>query len=58
MQSIAAGGIHFRRANQIIRAPAGPWPCGTDGVGITRGLAQAGASGVKAAQVILERLNK
>ena len=27
-----------------------------DGAGITRGLAQAGASGVKAAQVILERL--
>ena len=27
-----------------------------DGAGITRGLAQAGASGVKAAQVILNRL--
>ena len=56
MRSIAAGGIHFRRANQIIRVPAGLWPRGTDGAGITRGLAQAGASGVKAAQVILGRL--
>ncbi|MBM6926670.1 hypothetical protein [Pseudoflavonifractor phocaeensis] len=56
MRSIAAGGIHFRRANQIIRVPAGLWPRGTDGAGITRGLAQAGASGVKAAQVILSRL--
>ncbi|WP_165450547.1 hypothetical protein [Intestinimonas massiliensis (ex Afouda et al. 2020)] len=56
MRSIAAGGIHFRRADQIIRAPAGPWPRGIDGAGITRGLAQAGASGVKAAQVILSRL--
>ena len=27
-----------------------------DGAGVTRGLAQAGASGVKAAQVILNRL--
>ena len=56
MRSIAAGGIHFRRANEIIGAPAGPWPRGNDGAGVTRGLAQAGASGVKAAQVILERL--
>lgn len=56
MRSIAAGGIHFRRANQIIRAPAGPWSRGNDSAGVTRGLAQAGASGVKAAQVILNRL--
>ena len=34
----------------------GPCPHGNDGAGVTRGLAQAGASGVKAAQVILNRL--
>ena len=57
MRSIAAGGIHFRRANEIIRAPAGPWPRGNDGAGVTRGLPQAGASAVTVDQVILNRLN-
>ena len=29
-----------------------------DGAGVTRGLAQAGASGVKAARVVAQRLNQ
>ena len=54
---IAAGGIHFRRSGEDKGAPPRACPWGNDGAGVTRGLAQAGASGVKAARAVIERLS-
>ena len=53
---MGAGGAYFSRS-EITWATALPgfFAVG-DGAGVTRGLAQAGASGVKVAQVISERL--
>ena len=44
-------------SNQLETALPGFFAVG-DGAGVTRGLAQAGASGVKAARVVAERLNQ
>ena len=47
----------IRLSNELETALPGFFAVG-DGAGVTRGLAQAGASGVKAARVVAARLNQ